>query len=149
MPDLCQGQRERFAVLGCGRFRFAGALQQTRQIEMRGVRRLDRQARLKIALRLAPQVFVCAQAPEHQQKHRVARVVAEPALGALQLLLDIGSQTFGIQRKQPGVPLCSERFLDDAMCLRTTAERGEGLRRGRGNARIALLLGRDPAPVFT
>ena len=68
----------------------AGAVEQAPQLQMRGLRRLRREARLEIALRLSPKLLLETKSPERKQQRRVARMAFEPALGALQALERIG-----------------------------------------------------------
>ena len=128
--------------------RVAQPFVQLRQLQMRGIRRLDRKARFEIALRLAPQPLLRAQFAEHEQEHRITRVGLEPVFGTLNLADHLGPGAFSVKRDQIGIPCHSQRLLDDLVCLRAAAECREALRCGCRNFGVALFARGDFPPAF-
>src|SRR5688572_30785856 len=75
--QLREREIEAGAVMVARRVMVAEALLQPRVGEMGAVGRVDRQARLQVALRLAPQRAVRAQPPEREQQRGVVRVLLQ------------------------------------------------------------------------
>src|SRR5438309_475600 len=90
----CATAASRAAKVALSFARVGQALGEPRELEVHGARVLERQARLKEAPCLAPELGLRAQAPERGKQLRIAAMRGEPALGALDakpcLLLTLG-----------------------------------------------------------
>src|SRR5262249_38882591 len=89
----------------------ADHLHQRGQLHVAVVRRLGREARLDVALRLAPQALAHAELAQRQQQRRVARMHAQPLLRALDLRQRLARGRLAVQSDQARVPLALERLL--------------------------------------
>src|SRR5687768_12597760 len=144
--ELGKREIEARAVVVAGRVMVAEALLQPRVGEMRAVGRVDRQARLQVALRLAPQRAVGAQPPEREQQRGIVRVLLQPPFGALDPLHRIAALALGVEGDEIAFPLGLERLLDDAVRLVAGAEGDEALRRRAGDAPVPAVAGGHLVP---
>src|SRR5205085_7694941 len=75
----------------------AQALGELRELEVRGARFLEGQARFEVAARLAPQAGLRAEAPERREQLGIAAAAGEPALGALDAHARLLGKRFAVQ----------------------------------------------------
>ena len=130
-------------------------LVQARELDVRGARLLERQARLEVALRLAPELRLRAQAPQRGEQLRVLRVLAAASARRARCAC-------APPRRAPPAPCAAARRRAPpasrpipprapARCARAPAPPGPARAHGaprRRQARIRLLLGRDAAPAL-
>src|SRR6185503_811992 len=109
----------------------ADALHERGEGHVAVVRGLQGEARLDVALRLAPELLAHAQLAEREQERGVARMLAQPLLGALDLRQRARPRGFPVERHEARVPFALERLLDDRLRFGGAAE-GEVVARGRG-----------------
>src|SRR5512142_2919815 len=69
------------------------------------VRGLEREARLDVALRLAPQPLLHAELAEREEERGVARMHAQPLLRALDLRQRLGARGLAVERHEARVPV--------------------------------------------
>src|SRR5574340_1321869 len=86
----------------------------------------DREARLQVALRLAPQLLHAAQLRQREQQLRIARLGVEPSFGLLDLPRRAAAAHLAVQRDQILVPLAPERGLQDVEGGVVSAARPDG-----------------------
>ena len=110
---------------------------------------LEREARLEVGLRLAPQRLALAQHAERVQQRRVLRVRREPALRGLELPRGVAGAALGVQHGQIRVPVALELAHDDLRRLAIAAEREECGRAGARHLGIRAVGFRQPVPVRT
>src|SRR5215470_1456541 len=106
----------------CGLVVAAEPRQQLTERDLRAPRVLEREARLEIRLRLAPELRALAQHAERVQQHRVLAVLGEPALRLLELTRRVGGPALGVERGEVRVPMPLEATREDVGSLAIRAD---------------------------
>src|SRR5450631_946233 len=148
VPSLAVSARELGAAAEM-KDRFLGApdsLHQRGERHVSVVGRLEREARLDVALCLAPQSLARAQLPEREEERRIARMSPQPLLGVLDLRQRVASGGFPVERDEARAPLAFQRLFDDRLRFGRAAQGEVVARRGRRHRGIDAYLGGQLLP---
>ena len=144
MPQL--GQRQ-FEGGGQMRVRLVAALESRQKFAQRDMRApgvVEREARLEIGLRLAPQLLPLAEDAQRIQEHRVLVVLSQPAFGLFQLSRRLGGTAFGVEQRELRIPIALETARKNFGRFAVAARAEEGARPRQGDLRNALIGIRQP-----
>ncbi len=108
---------------------------------------VERQARLEVRLRLAPQAFPLAQLAERIQQRGILAVLQQPMLRRLELSCRFGRPALGVQRREMRVPFPVETADDDFRRLAIAAQREKAGGSGARDSRIVLVRVGQAIPV--
>src|SRR6185437_3421970 len=121
--------------------------QQLAERDVRAPVIVEREARLEVGLRLAPQPLALAQSSERVEQRRVLVVHREPALGDLELARRIGRAALRVREKQARLPVALETSGENVGGFAIAALREKAARRGARDLRLQAVAFGHARPV--